>query len=215
MQAFLRWSSVLAAFLAVWALLEQATRWLDGEVPSLSPRTLFLLLAGVALLVLEAISAGGGRTPWKPGGELLRGAHPWLALLGFAAIVWAERALFRGILDGPDFHLPEGFERFFVAVLLTPLVAEVAFRGVLWRVFEAASGGTATAFAAILGSTVCYALFTVPLFASSSFPSLELKSLETPALFGLGLGLLRQGTQGILPGLIISALLALLKLTTS
>jgi hypothetical protein len=214
MQAFLRWSSVLAAFLAVWALLEQATRWLDGELPSLQPRTLFLLLAAVALGVIEAVSIGGGRTPWKPGGEVLRGAHPWLTLLGLGAIVWAKRDLFRSLLDGPEFHWPSGFQPFFYAVILLPLVAEVAFRGVLWRVFEAAAGGKGAGFWALLGSTAAFALFSIPIFSSAEFPTVELQTLETPALLGLGLGLLRLGTQGILPGLILSALLALLAETT-
>lgn len=210
MQVFLRWSSVLAAFLAVWALLEQATRWLDGELPSLDPRTLFLLLCALALLVLEAISAGGARTPWKPGGELLRGASPWLALLGLAAVVWAERAMLRDLLAGPDLHLPQSFQRFFRLAILLPLVSEVAFRGVLWRAFEATASEKGAAIAALAGSSVACALFSVPIFAGSEFPSLELAGLEKPALFALGLGLLRLGTQGILPGLVVHVALVLL-----
>lgn len=208
----LRLLAILGAFLAGWALLAEATRWLiPYELPG-SRRLHLLLLAGVVLWWLDLLASRGERTPWKPSPDLGRGWRPWAILGGLCLLVWMQRAPLRTLLDGGSLRWPGFGETLLLTVVLAPVVEEHAFRGVLWRAFASTSPGRLSALTALLGSSFAFALWQLPLFQGDQRFDLDPRRLLDVALLGGSFGLLRFGFGGILPGVVVHALFAGLRL---
>jgi membrane protease YdiL (CAAX protease family) len=194
-----------AALVATLAAIAFAGRFFGGSVPknavyrySLAGNELFLF--GIVLLVILLIARGVSQRE----AFALRRPSSWGRALGLAAGVWIGVAVL-GSLLAPYLHAareqgltPTGWEpahagafvaSFAALALLGPIVEELTFRGLGFRLLQR-YGETA----AILISGVAFGIWHGLVYA-----------LPILAAFGMGLGYLRSRTRSVFPGMILHA----------